>query len=255
MKYRVYTAGSHQFLDEGAGEVLILLHGLFGHPSDFDQTVAYFSSQYRVIVPILPLYSMPQEQSNLEGMLQYLEHLTEQLGLEDFTLVGNSLGGHVALLYSLHHPEKVTSLVLTGSSGLFEKSFGASLPRRSNYDYVREKTRQSFFNPDMAGKALVDEVFDIINNREQAWRVLSVVKSAVRSNLSADLCHLQCPVLLIWGKNDNITPADVAEEFHKLIPHSELRWIDACGHIPMMEQPETFNKLLDGFLRSLKQTA
>jgi pimeloyl-ACP methyl ester carboxylesterase len=59
---------------------------------------------------------------------------------------------------------------------------------------------------------------------------------------------------LIWGKNDNITPADVAEEFHKLIPHSELRWIDACGHIPMMEQPEAFNKLLEGFLRSLKQT-
>jgi 2-hydroxy-6-oxonona-2,4-dienedioate hydrolase len=254
VKYQVYTAGSHQFLDEGEGDVLILMHGLFGHPADFEQTVAYFSTRYRLIVPLLPLYSLPQERSNLEGMLQYLEQLTELIALKDFTLVGNSLGGHVALLYTLRHPKKVTSLVLTGSSGLFEKAFGASLPRRSDYDYVQTKTRQTFFNPDMAGKALVDEVFDIVNNREQAWRVLSMVKSAVRNNLAADLCHLQRPVLLIWGKNDNITPADVAEEFHKLIPHSELRWIDACGHIPMMEQPEAFNKLLEGFLRSLKQT-
>lgn len=254
MKYQVCTAGHHHFLDEGDGEVLILLHGLFGHPTDFEQTVAYFSARYRLIVPILPLYSMPQERSNLDGMLQYLESLTELLDLRDFTLVGNSLGGHVALLYALRHPEKVTGLVLTGSSGLFEKAYGETMPRRSDYDYVQAKTRQSFFNPDMAGKALVDEVFDIVNNREQARRVLSMVKSAVRNNLSADLCHLHSPVLLIWGKNDNITPADVAEEFHKLIPHSELRWIDACGHIPMMEQPEAFNKLLEGFLRSLKQT-
>jgi len=254
VKYQVCTAGDHRFLDEGEGEVLVLLHGLFGHPADFEQTVTYFSAQYRLIVPMLPLYSLPQEHSNLGGILQYLEALTDLLELEAFTLVGNSLGGHVALLYALRYPEKVSGLVLTGSSGLFEKAFGESIPRRRDYEYVQTKTRQTFFNPELAGKALVDEVFDIINNREQAVRVLSLVKSAVRNNLSTDLCALQSPVLLIWGKNDSITPTDVAEEFHKLIPHSELRWIDACGHMPMMEQPEAFNKLLEGFLRSLKQT-
>jgi pimeloyl-ACP methyl ester carboxylesterase len=246
---------SYHYVDEGSGNVIILLHGLFGGLANFEHTIASLKSSYRVIMPILPLYDLTIAESTVEGMLAYLKGLVEELELDDFTLLGNSLGGHIALAYCLQHPEKVNALVLTGSSGLFERAFGETLPKRSDYEYIRTKTEQTFFDSSLATKDLVDEVFEIVNDREKALRVVSIAKSAVRQNLREELQQISVPVLLIWGKNDGITPPEVAEEFHKLIPHSELKWIDRCGHAAMMEHPDIFNELLEAFLRSLKQIA
>lgn len=255
MSYCVHSSGSFNYIDEGEGEVLVLLHGLFGNLAHFEHTIAHFSRNYRTIAPLLPIYQLPISETSVPGMFRYFEQLVEELSLEQFILVGNSLGGHIALNYALVHPEKVSALILTGSSGLFEKAYGESIPRRGDYDYIRQKTQKTFFNPALATKEVVDEIFNIVNDREKALRVVSVAKSAIRSNVSEFLKEIVQPVLLIWGKNDTITPSFIAEEFHKLIPHSELKWIDNCGHAAMMEQPKIFNELLDGFLRSLKQLA
>lgn len=255
MKHPVKTKGSFRYIDEGQGDALILLHGLFGSLANFEQTVSYFSDSYRTIVPLLPLYELPIRETTVEGMVKYLCDFMEEMAVSNATFVGNSLGGHIAILFTLQFPEKVTGLVLTGSSGLFERAFGDTLPRRGDYNYIKHKTEQTFYNPDYATKELVDEVFDIVSDREKALRVLSMAKSAVRHNLAEELCHISTPVFLIWGKNDSITPPEVGEEFHKLLPNSELVTIDCCGHAAMMEQPILFNELLDGFLRSLKQIA
>ena len=95
---------------------------------------------------------------------------------------------------------------------------------------------------------MVDEVFETINNRNRVIRILAMAKSAIRHNMKEDLKTMHLPVCLIWGKNDNITPPQVAEEFRDTLPNAELLWIDKCGHAPMMEHPEVFNKLLDTFL-------
>lgn len=248
------TEQDFKYMDKGQGDVIILLHGLFGSLANFEHTIHYFSGKYRVIVPLLPLYDLPIKESTVDGMVNYVEQLVDYLGLHQFTLLGNSLGGHVALVYTLQHAERVNALVLTGSSGLFEKAFGETIPKRGDYEYIRYKTEQTFFNPANATQELVDEVYGIVNDREKALRVLSMAKSAVRHNLKDELCKLHVPVLLIWGKNDCITPPFVAEEFHNFIPHSELKWIDQCGHAAMMECPEQFNELLLSFLRSIKQT-
>lgn len=250
----IYAESPVEYIEQGSGEVLVLLHGLFGNLTNFRETVAHFAAKYRVIVPFLPLYTLPLRSSNLSGMLEFLEQLLEDLKITSCTLLGNSLGGHLALIYALKHPEKLQGLILTGSSGLFEKAFGEALPRRSDYDYIKTKTEQTFFNPICASKELVDEVFEVVNNRDKALRVLSLAKSAMRHNLRSELARLKMPVLLIWGKNDTITPAFVAEEFHKLIPQSQLQWIEECGHAAMMEQPDLFNKLLERFMRSITQT-
>jgi pimeloyl-ACP methyl ester carboxylesterase len=142
-------------------------------------------------------------------------------------------------------------MVLTGSSGLFESALGGTFPKRGDYEYIKTKTEYTFYDPNTATKELVDEVFGICNDRGKAIRVISMAKSAIRENLANDLHKIKCPVCLIWGKEDKITPPFVAEEFHKLLVNSEVHFIEQCGHAPMMEKPREFNMLLQNFLTKL----
>jgi 2-hydroxy-6-oxonona-2,4-dienedioate hydrolase len=254
MQFDIISEERFKYAEKGKGEVLVLLHGLFGNLANFQHVVAYFSDKYRVVVPFLPLYELPIRETTVDGLVQYVHEFIAHKGYEQIHLLGNSLGGHVALVYALQHPEKVSSLILTGSSGLFERAFGETMPKRGDYEYIKHKTQQTFYNPAIATKELIDEVFDIVNDREKALRILSLAKSAVRHNMSEEVKAITTPTYLIWGRNDNITPPFVAEEFHKLIPNSTLAWIEECGHAAMMEQPDAFNKLLERFLRSVKQT-
>jgi len=184
----------------------------------------------------------------VEYVLDFIDHK----GYKDVNYVGNSLGGHVGLICTLQRQDLVKSLTLTGSSGLFEKAFGDTFPKRGSYDFIKEKTEATFYDPKVATKELVDEVFEIVNNREKALRVLSMAKSAVRHNMRDELKNILVPVCLIWGKNDIITPDFVAEEFNERLPNASLVFIDKCGHAPMMELPEVFNEHFEHFLRLLK---
>jgi pimeloyl-ACP methyl ester carboxylesterase len=151
----------------------------------------------------------------------------------------------------LKHPERIKSLILTGSSGLFENGMGDTYPKRGDYEYIRKKTEVTFYDPAMATKELVDEVYDIVNQRLKVVKVIALAKSAIRNNLGDELKGIKTPTLLIWGNNDTITPPFVGKEFNKLIPNSELHFIDKCGHAPMMERPDEFNEILNGFLTKL----
>lgn len=155
------------------------------------------------------------------------------------------------MVHVLKHPERIKSLILTGSSGLFENGMGDTYPKRGDYEYIRKKTEVTFYDPAMATKELVDEVYEIINVRLKVIKVIALAKSAIRNNLGDELKEIQTPTLLIWGNNDTITPPFVGKEFNKLIPNSELHLIDKCGHAPMMERPDEFNEILNGFLTKL----
>lgn len=251
MSYQLREEDGYRYIDEGQGEVLILLHGLMGALSNWEPVVNRFSNNYRVIIPMLPLYDMPLLTTGVKTLSKFLHKFVEHLNIPKFTLMGNSLGGHVALIYVLNHPEFVHSLVLTGSSGLYENAMGASFPRRESYDYIKEKVAYTFYDPAMASKELVDDVFATVNDRNRVIRILAMAKSAIRHNMEKDLYKINMPVCLIWGRDDKITPPDVAEEFLKLLPNAELNWVDKCGHAPMMERPEEFNEYLDKFLKKV----
>lgn len=240
------------YIDEGEGEVLLLLHGLMGALSNWDKVIEGFKGQYRVIIPILPIYDLPLLTTGVKSMAKYVHKFVKYKKLTDITLLGNSLGGHVGLIYVLSHPTLIKALVLTGSSGLYENAFGGSFPRRENYEFVKEKVEYTFYDPATATKELVDDVYRIINDRHSVIRILAMAKSAIRHNMNKDLYKIKIPVSLIWGKDDKITPPEVAIEFNQLLPDSELHWIDKCGHAPMMEQPEEFNKYLKLFLDKIK---
>jgi 2-hydroxy-6-oxonona-2,4-dienedioate hydrolase len=248
MKYELKNLDKFRYVDEGKGEPLLLLHGLFGELSNFEYVVDFFKDRYRVIVPVMPLLDMDLIQTSVTGLARFVNKFVETLDLENIHLLGNSLGGHVSLIYIMKHPEKVKTLILTGSSGLFESGMGDSYPKRGDYEYIKRKTAMTFYDPNLATKELVDEVFEITNNRMKVIKIIALAKSAIRNNLENELHNIQQPTLLIWGNNDIVTPPFVGEEFKKLIPNSELHFIDKCGHAPMMEVPEEFNKLLEPFL-------
>lgn len=252
MEFSIKEQQGFRYIEEGEGEVLLLLHGLMGALSNWHEVVENFRGEYKIIIPMLPLYELPILTTGVKTLAKWVHKFVNFKKLDQFTLIGNSLGGHVALIYTLAHQEKVKSLILTGSSGLYENSFGGSFPRRESYDFIKERVEFTFFDPKTATKELVDDVFATVNDRNRVIRILAMAKSAIRHNMAKELHKLQLPVALIWGKNDRITPPEVAEEFHQLLPDSELYWIDNCGHAPMMEQPEPFNRLLQAYLEKSK---
>ena len=248
MEYEIKQSGKFKYVEEGNGEPLVLLHGLFGALSNFKDLVDYFKNTHKVIIPLLPLYDLTLLETSVSGLSRFVTKFVEHQKLRDFHLLGNSLGGHVGLVYTLKHQELVKSITLTGSSGLFENGMGETYPKRGDYNYVQKKTVLTFYDPKVAAKELVDEVFSIINNRMKALKIIALARSAIKHHLGDELQSIKIPTCLIWGKNDTITPPMVAEEFHKLLPNSELHWIDKCGHAPMMEVPAEFNQILSGFL-------
>lgn len=253
--YQIKQHDKFKYIEEGAGEPLLLLHGLFGALSNFQDLINHFKNHYQVIVPMLPLFDLDIFHTTVGGFEKYVHKFIEARNYNGIHLLGNSLGGHVALVHVLKHPERIKSLILTGSSGLFENGMGDSYPKRGDIHYIRNKTELTFYDPKMATDELVNEVFEITNNRLKVIKIISLAKSAIRNNLGEELNQIQQPTLLIWGKNDTITPPFVAEEFNKLIPNSELHFIDKCGHAPMMEVPDEFNHILEAFLKKLKQPA
>ena len=248
MNFNVRNEQGFRYVEEGEGDVLLLLHGLFGALSNFKDLVASFSDRYRVVLPLLPIFELPLLNATLKGLKDHVEKFVAFKGFKDISVLGNSLGGHIALMYALDNVENVRSIILTGSSGLYEKSLGDTFPKRGNYEFIKERTAYTFYDPEMATKELVDEVFEIVNNRLKAVKIISVAKSAIRNNLGDHLHKLTMPALLIWGEDDHITPPFVGEQFQKLLPNAELHLLAKCGHAPMMERPEEFNELLGKFL-------
>lgn len=255
MNYEIKHQDKFRFIEEGEGEPLVLLHGLFGALSNFMDLIEYFKHHYKVVVPMLPLFDLDILHTSVSGLEKYVHKFIETRNYQNINLLGNSLGGHVALVHILKHPERIKSLILTGSSGLFENGMGDTYPKRGDYEYIRKKTELTFYDPKMATKELVDEVYDIVNVRLKVIKIIALAKSAIRNNLGEEISQIKQPTLLIWGNNDTITPPFVGREFNRLIPNSELHFIDKCGHAPMMEVPEEFNVILHKFLKKLNEPA
>jgi 2-hydroxy-6-oxonona-2,4-dienedioate hydrolase len=255
MSYEIKQDGKFSFIEEGNGEVIMLLHGLFGALSNFKDLIEHFRKNYKVVVPMLPLLEMDLLHTSVSGLEKFVQKFIEHRKYDGINLLGNSLGGHVGLVHVLKHPEKIRTLTLTGSSGLFENGMGDSYPKRGDREYMRKKTELTFYDPALATEELIDEVFEITNNRIKVIKIIALAKSAIRNNLGDELKAIKQPTCLIWGNNDNITPPFVGQEFNKLIPNSELHLIDKCGHAPMMEVPHEFNAIFDTFLSKTNPAA
>lgn len=250
MAHQLKKAGKFSYLEKGEGTPIIILHGLMGGLSNFDAVTKHFPEHgYKILIPELPIYTMPLLKTNVKTLAVYVSDFIDQMGEQQVILLGNSLGGHIGLLCTKLYPEKIKGLVITGSSGLYESAMGESYPKRGDYEYIKQKAENVFYDPKVATKEIVDEVYATVNDRNKLIRTLAIAKSAIRHNMAKDLPNMPNPTCIIWGKNDNVTPPNVAEEFHELLPDSDLYWIDKCGHAAMMEHPDRFNEILHAWLR------
>ena len=245
MKNNLREEGKFSFVEQGEGTPILILHGLMGGLSNFKGVMNYFPPNgYKVVILDLPLYSLPLLKTSVANFAKYLKEFIDYKGFKEVILLGNSLGGHIALLSTKMFPEVVRALVITGSSGLYESAMGESYPKRGDYDYIKKKAENVFYDPKVATKEIVDDVFETVNDRNKLIKTLAIAKSAIRHNMSKDLPKMLTPTCIIWGRNDNVTPPEVAEDFNRLLPDSDLFWIEKCGHAAMMEHPESFNKIL-----------
>ncbi len=250
MNHELKKDGKFSYLELGEGTPIVILHGLMGGLSNFDGVSSYFPEKgYKVLIPELPLYTMSLVKTSVGTFAKYLKEFIDQLGYEEVILLGNSLGGHIGLLCTKMFPEKVKALVITGSSGLYESAMGESYPKRGDYEYIKAKAENVFYDPAIATKEIVDEVYATVNDRNKLIRTLAIAKSAIRHNMAKDLPNMQTPTCIIWGRDDNVTPPEVADDFNRLLPDSDLYWIEKCGHAAMMEHPDEFNTLLDNWLQ------
>jgi pimeloyl-ACP methyl ester carboxylesterase len=235
------------YIDIGDGAPVVLLHGLFGKVSMWKSTVDALSKHYRVIVPRLPLFELPADQSNISHLAELLNEFIEWHRLTDVNLVGHAMGGQVALSYAHDHPRNVDKIVLAGSSGMFESTdFQAATSAEVNdYNYIDEQVRSAFYRADETPETLVDEIYATIKSK--GARIGSFIESSKQNRVEMFLNRLDHRVMLLWGLEDKITPPEVALHFHDFLQNSEVRFIEKCGHLPMIEEPELFSKHLRSF--------
>ena len=134
-----------------------------GAVSNFESTLEKLPKfGYRVILPMLPLYSLPVLKTNVNKLADFINNFIDELQIKKCTLLGNSLGGHIGLILALRKPNIVKRLILSGSSGLYENSMGDSYPKREDYSFIRKKTEGVFYNPKIATKEIVWSLKNLI---------------------------------------------------------------------------------------------
>jgi pimeloyl-ACP methyl ester carboxylesterase len=238
----------YDYVEKGSGDPVIMLPGMFGGTSNWKAVMEKISGSFKAIALELPYLGLEPRLCSVGVLTEFLANFIESNKLKHVTLIGNSLGGHVALDYVINYRDGVDKLVLTGSSGLFERGYEDDIQIHPTKDYLNRKIGEIFYDKKFVTPDRIDAAYNLLQSRMNKLKVVKISKSAKRYNLSSQLPMITCDTLLIWGKNDIITPPEVANIFHNNIRNSKLVFINGCGHAPMMEKPDEFNSHLMEFL-------
>lgn len=226
--------------DVGTGLPVVFLNGLVGLNEHWEGVVERISHSVRCILFQLPLLSLRGDDCSIHGATRLTARFLSDYLTEPAMLVGNSFGGHIATRIAIEQPHLVRALTLAGASGLIEDSLVSDVQIRPSKEWLRRKIGELFFDQRHMRDADLDRAHTELAERGNARAMVKLSRSARRDHLGDRIASVACPTLLIWGKQDIVTPPEAAEGFHRMIRGSELVWFDQCGHAPMIESPDKF---------------
>ena len=244
--------GNHAYLDSGKGKPIIFCHGLFGNIFNIEASIPYISSSYRFLMPYLPMYDMPLKDCTVQNLGKYLHSFISDLKLKEALIIGSSMGGGTALYSCLNQSSKISGLILCGSSGLSDIPMSKGFFKRKNFDFLKESTQDIFYNRDIPPDEMILDVYNAIQSYEIVLRSIRFSKAARKFKMHEMLAKVNIPTLLVWGRQDPITPIQVGHEFKKLLPNADLKIIDECGHVPTQEKPAEFIRHFKTFVKKIK---
>lgn len=243
--------GNHVFFECGRGKPMLFSHGLFGGIFNIDKIADLLSCNYRFLMPFLPMYDQPLKKCRVSCLGEYLEEFIKDLELDRPVMIGSSMGGGAAAYLASRNSDSLSGLVLCGSSGISNIPLATGFFKRKNYSYVRSATQDIFYNRDVPCNEMTEDVFNALQDTELVIRSIRLTKSATQEKMHNELAIITSPTLLAWGKQDPITPVEVAPIFNRLIKNSELHIIEECGHVPTQEKPIEFLSKLYPFLKKI----
>jgi 2-hydroxy-6-oxonona-2,4-dienedioate hydrolase len=251
-----------KLVDVGRGRPVVFLHGLVGLNDHWEDVVRSVQHRVRCIMLELPLLQLRGEDCGVGGVSVLTERFLEQvLGIgrssdEQVVLVGNSFGGHVALRIALERPDLVGGLVLAGSSGLIERTMVKEITVRPSREWMRRKISELFYRPEIhMREADLDRAHKELTDRAGARAMVKLSRSARSDHLGERIQNIKAPCMLIWGRQDIVTPPEAAHEFMAKLPDARIVWFDECGHAPMIEKPEEFARAVIDFNAELDRRA
>lgn len=241
-------------VDQGSGRPFVFLHGLVGLNDHWEEVVRRTKHRARCIMLEIPLLELRGPDCSVDGVTELTaSFLRQALPGEPAVLVGNSFGGHVALRIALDYPDLVQALVLAGSSGLIERTMVKEITVRPSREWLSRKIGELFFDQSHVRSADLDRAHRELSDRLGARAMVQLSRSARKNHLGDRICEVRSPTLLIWGRNDIVTPPEAAAEFLERLPNARIVWFDRCGHAPMIEKAAEFAEALVEFGGALER--
>jgi 2-hydroxy-6-oxonona-2,4-dienedioate hydrolase len=240
-------------VERGSGPVVVFLHGLVGLNEHWERVVDSVCDRVRCVTLEMPLLELRGVDCSLSAVSAMTMQFLDRFIGEPAVLVGNSFGGHVALRVTHERPELVSALVLAGSSGLIERTVVKGAPVRPTREWLVEKIGELFYDKSKMNPEDVERAHKLLNERGGARAMVKLSKTARRDNMTDDLGDIVQPTLLIWGREDVVTPPSAGQGFQELMPDAQLYWLDGCGHAPMIESPGPFGDAMHEFFDDLER--
>jgi 2-hydroxy-6-oxonona-2,4-dienedioate hydrolase len=251
------------YIEAGSGPTVILLHGLGGDASNWAATIPALSKSFHVFVPDqigFGASDKPLANYRVGMLVDFLDGFCKKLAITKAIVVGNSLGGWTAMAFTLAHPDKVERMVLVDSAGFSFEHLGGSKPTREMLEVMNVSTVQGaktllgiiFANKLMATDAVAETFLAEHLRRNDGYTIERFIDSILRSEDVVDgkLAGIKVPSLVVWGREDLLTPLAGGKMMANEIPGAEIVILDHCGHVPQLECSAPFNAALIKFLNA-----
>lgn len=267
---RVELPGAEvNYVEIGEGEPILFVHGISGCWQNWLENLPHFGAAHRAIALDLPGFGaspMPSWEIDMPAYGRLIQDFCEKLGIEGATLVGNSMGGFVAVEAVTANPGRFERLVLVSAAGILNtwnpelratatawawREFGPLFAARGRQIVSRPRAREMVFRPFVRFPSRLREdllLEQIGGGLEQAEGFGDALAALIRRDIREQLGEIEMPTLIVWGLSDRVIPVAAALSYHRRIPHSRLEIFERTGHVPQLERPLRFNAVLEEFL-------